>query len=59
MWKTDGSKDENAFPSTMAKDQNEDSPATAEDQNKIPFDSSMLQMQLKANDEGLINHWNS
>ena len=46
----------NAFPSAMAEDQNEDSPATAEDQNKIPSDSSMLQTQLKANDEGLINH---
>ena len=56
MLKTNRSEDENAFPSATVEDQNKDSPATAEDQNTIPSDSSMLQTQLKENDEGSINH---
>ena len=58
-WKTDGSEDENADSPATAEDEKLDSPATAKDQNKIPSNPDRLQMQLKANDEGLINHWNS
>ena len=58
-WKTDGSEDENTDSPATAEDENKDSPAMTEDQNKIPSYPDLLQMQLKANDEGLINHWNS